>query len=261
MLAQRLKPLTKSYRDIVAALPTFGMLDRLGLVSPSCQAQARHGFYTRYGKRALDIAIASIAILLLSPIMLTVAFISLRIHGRPLLFKQLRVGYQEKEFRVFKFRTMTDERGADGQLLPDDMRITKLGRLMRKYSVDELPQLFNVLLGEMSIIGPRPLLRRYISRYTLRQRRRHTVRPGVSGLAQALGTACRSWEHRFEADAAYANSVSFSLDAVVILLTLLELARRMTGHSTSDPDQVEFWGRQGRPEHGPLGLPTGESGN
>jgi undecaprenyl phosphate N,N'-diacetylbacillosamine 1-phosphate transferase len=254
-------PISRAYNELVALSPEFALLDRLGLISPSCKRNALRGFYRSYGKRVVDLAIATTALAVLSPVMIGVAGLSLWVHGRPLLFRQVRVGYGEEEFRVFKFRTMTNERGADGQLLPDEIRLTKLGRMMRKYSVDELPQLFNVFLGQMSLIGPRPLLRRYVSRYTLRQRRRHTVKPGVSGLAQALGNVCRSWEHRFEADAAYANSVSFRLDAVIIVLTLIELLRRMTGRSMSEPDQVEFWGSQGRPEHGPLGLPTGESGN
>jgi undecaprenyl phosphate N,N'-diacetylbacillosamine 1-phosphate transferase len=254
-------PLSPAYRDLVEISPSFRLLHRLGLISPRCRPHALRGLYVRFGKRALDIVAAVIAVVLASPILLVVALMSARIHGKPVFFRQMRIGHGEAEFRVFKFRSMTDERDADGRLLPDEARLTSFGLLMRKWSVDELPQFLNVLSGQMSLIGPRPLLIRYVPRYSMRQRRRHTVKPGISGLAQALGSAGMSWEQALEADVAYANSVSFILDVAIMILTLFELGRRIIGRSMTGPDREEFWGRQGPPERGPLSLPVSESGD
>ena len=252
-------PLSQAYSDLIKISQSFRLLHRYGLISPRCRLHALRGLYVRFGKRALDIVAAVIAVVLASPILLVVALMSARIHGKPVFFRQMRIGHGEAEFRVFKFRSMTDERDADGRLLPDEVRHTIFGRLMRKWSVDELPQFLNVLHGQMSLIGPRPLLIRYVPRYTMRQRRRHTVKPGISGLAQALDSLGMSWEQRLEVDVAYANSVSFILDVAVIVLTFLELGQRIAGRRLTAPE--EFWGRQGRPDHGPLVLPVSESGD
>lgn len=254
-------PLSPAYRDLVEISPSFRLLHRLGLISPRCRPRALRGLYARFGKRALDIVAAVIAVVLASPILLVVALMSARIQGKPVFFRQMRIGHGEADFRVFKFRSMTDEREADGRLLPDEARLTSFGLLMRKWSVDELPQFLNVLSGQMSLIGPRPLLIRYVPRYSMRQRRRHTVKPGISGLAQVVGKNGMSWEQRLEADVAYANSVSFILDVAVIILTLLELGRRIAGAGMTAPEPEEFWGQQGSPAQRPSRLPVSESGD
>jgi lipopolysaccharide/colanic/teichoic acid biosynthesis glycosyltransferase len=215
----------------------------------------------RFGKRTLDIVAAVISLVLVSPILLVVAIVSVHLHGGPVFFRQMRIGHREKKYRVFKFRSMTDERDAHGRLLPDKARLTKFGHLIRKSSFDELPQFLNVLSGQMSLIGPRPLLIRYVPRYTMRQRRRHTVKPGMSGLAQVLGSTRISWEQTLEADVAYANRVSFILDVAIMILTLFELVKRVTCRGMTRPGQEEFWGRQGPPKQGPSSLPVSESGD
>jgi undecaprenyl phosphate N,N'-diacetylbacillosamine 1-phosphate transferase len=254
-------PFNLVYRELVEISLSFRLLHRLGLISPRCRPHAVRGLYVRFGKRALDIVAAVIILVLVSPILFVLALVSARIHGKPVFFRQMRIGHGEAKFRVFKFRSMTNERDADGRLLPDEARLTSFGLLMRKWSADELPQFLNVLSGQMGLIGPRPLLMRYVPRYSMRQRRRHTVKPGISGLAQVLGKDGMSWEQRLEADVAYANSVSFILDVAVIILTLLELGRRIADASMTTPELEEFWGRQGRPAHEPLRLPVSESGD
>lgn len=175
-------------------------------------------------KRVLDVVGASSALLLASPAMVAVAAaIRLRM-GSPVLLRQVRVGLDERTFKLFKFRTMTDDRGADGKLLPDGERLTSLGRFLRRCSLDELPQLFNVLSGSMSLVGPRPLITRYVPRYTARQRLRHCVKPGITGLAQISGRNALDWETRLEYDVKYAETFSFWLDIKILALTVLPVA-------------------------------------
>src|SRR5690606_36278862 len=165
--------------------------------------------YRRLIKRPMDLILSLIAIIVLSPILLVVAILVRTKLGSPVLFKQKRPGLNEKIFMMYKFRTMTDERDQNGNLLPDSIRLTKFGRLLRSTSLDELPELFNILKGDMSIIGPRPLLVQYLPLYNNHQKRRHDVRPGLSGLAQVSGRNAISWEDKFNLDVEYVENVSF----------------------------------------------------
>ncbi len=183
-------------------------------------------FYARFLKRFLDIVISLCALTVLClPMALLALLVRLKL-GAPVLFTQERPGKDEKIFRLYKFRTMTNERGADGELLPDDVRLTKFGRAMRALSLDELPEFFNVLRGDMSLIGPRPLLVAYLPLYNETQRHRHDVRPGLSGLAQCSGRNLLSWEERFDLDVQYVQNVSFRMDLSIVLRTIRGVFRR-----------------------------------
>ncbi|WP_210364524.1 sugar transferase [Bacillus sp. REN3] len=178
------------------------------------------GVYRRYFKRPMDFLLATIAIIVLSPIFLVVAILVRTKLGSPILFKQQRPGLNEKVFTMYKFRTMTDKKDENGELLPDSMRLTKFGRFLRSTSLDELPELFNILKGDMSIVGPRPLLVQYLPLYNAHQKKRHIVRPGLSGLAQVSGRNAISWEEKFDLDVQYVNHVSFIEDWKIIFLTI-----------------------------------------
>ena len=183
-------------------------------------------FYARFLKRFLDIVISLCALTVLClPMALLALLVRLKL-GAPVLFTQDRPGKDEKIFRLYKFRTMTNERGADGELLPDDVRLTRFGRAMRALSLDELPEFFNVLRGDMSLIGPRPLLVAYLPLYNETQRHRHDVRPGLSGLAQCSGRNLLSWEERFDLDVQYVQNVSFRMDLSIVLRTIRGVFRR-----------------------------------
>lgn len=181
---------------------------------------SKGGLYRRFFKRPMDFVLSLIAIIVLSPVFLVVAILVRTKLGSPVLFKQERPGLNEEIFSMYKFRSMTDERDAEGNLLPDSIRLTKFGRLLRSTSLDELPGLLNILRGDMSIIGPRPLLVQYLPLYNEHQRRRHEVRPGLSGLAQANGRNAISWKDKFNLDVKYVDQVSFLGDWKIIFLTL-----------------------------------------
>ena len=198
--------------------------------------------YARYIKRILDFVLSLSAIIVLSPILL-ILYILVRVKlGSPVLFKQERPGKDEKIFTLCKFRTMTDKRGADGELLPDEERLTKFGKKLRSTSLDELPELFNILKGEMSIIGPRPLLVRYLPRYNEFQRRRHDVRPGLTGLAQINGRNAITWEQKFAYDVEYVNNLSFALDLHIFFGTVRAVLRREGISSDTNATMEEFMG-------------------
>ncbi|QOR69028.1 sugar transferase [Cytobacillus suaedae] len=176
--------------------------------------------YKRLIKRPMDFILSLFAIIVLCPVLLIVAALVRVKLGSPVLFKQHRPGLNEKVFLMYKFRTMTDERDENGRLLPDNFRLTKFGRFLRSTSLDELPELFNILKGEMSIVGPRPLLVEYLPLYSEDQKRRHLVRPGLSGLAQVSGRNAISWEDKLNLDVKYVDNVSLINDWVIILSTI-----------------------------------------
>lgn len=184
------------------------------------------GIYRRFVKRPMDFILSLIAIIVLSPIFIVVAILVRTKLGSPVLFKQKRPGLNEEIFMMYKFRTMTDETDKNGNLLPDSVRLTKFGRLLRSTSLDELPELFNILKGDMSIIGPRPLAVQYLPYYTEQERIRHTVRPGLSGLAQINGRNTVSWEQRFSYDIKYVTNITFIGDIKIIFGTILKSIKR-----------------------------------
>ncbi|CAM3831575.1 sugar transferase [Mesobacillus thioparans] len=180
---------------------------------------SKGGIYRRFIKRPMDFILSLAAIIVLSPILLVVAILVRTKLGSPVLFKQKRPGLNEEIFMMYKFRTMTDERNNKGELLSDSVRLTKFGRLLRSTSLDELPELFNILKGDMSIIGPRPLLVQYLPLYNNNQKRRHEVRPGLSGLAQVSGRNAISWEEKFNLDVDYVENITLALDVKIIYHT------------------------------------------
>ena len=198
----------------------------------------------RYVKRFFDIFSSLLAIILLSPILLITA-LTVRIKlGSPVLFKQERPGKDEKIFVLKKFRTMTDERDENGELLPDDVRLTKFGRFLRSTSIDELPELFNILKGDMSVIGPRPLLVRYLPRYNEYQHRRHEVRPGLSGWAQVNGRNTVSWEEKFRMDVEYVDNYSLLFDIKILFLTIVNVLKHEGISSETSAKMEEFMGNE-----------------
>jgi len=178
------------------------------------------GFYERYLKRPQDIVLSLVALIVLSPVITIVALLVRTKLGSPILFTQERPGLNEETFKMYKFRTMTDEKDGNGKLLPDEVRLTKFGKLLRATSLDELPELFNILKGDMSVIGPRPLLVQYLPLYNEFQKRRHEVRPGLSGLAQVNGRNAISWDDKFNLDVEYVDNVSFLEDWKIIFFTI-----------------------------------------
>ena len=200
------------------------------------------GFYEKYIKRALDIFLSGGALLILWPVLLITAILVRMKLGGPVIFCQERPGKDEKIFKLYKFRSMSDQRDAQGNLLPDEVRLTAFGKKLRSTSLDELPELWNILKGDMSIVGPRPLLVRYLPRYNQEQRRRHEVRPGLTGLAQINGRNLLSWEDKFRYDVEYVDNLSFLLDARIILKTVGKLFAREGISSESSATMEEFMG-------------------
>ena len=186
----------------------------------------KYSLYERYIKRFLDIVLSFIGIIVLSPVLAAVAAMIKVKLGSPVIFKQERPGLNEKIFTLYKFRTMTDEKDENGELLPNHVRLTRLGRILRATSLDELPELFNILRGDMSFIGPRPLLVEYLPLYNNEQRRRHHVRPGLSGLAQINGRNAISWEEKFRYDIEYVDNISLLLDLKIFIQTILKVFKK-----------------------------------
>lgn len=193
---------------------------------PINQLKNKKFIYKRYFKRPMDIILSLFGIIVLSPLMIIIAILVRIKLGSPIIFKQKRPGLNEKIFTLYKFRTMTDERDENGELLPDSARLTKFGRFLRSTSLDELPELFNILKGNMSVIGPRPLLVQYLPLYNEYQKHRHDVRPGLSGWAQVNGRNAISWEDKFDLDFEYVNNVSFLFDWQIIFLTIKKVILR-----------------------------------
>jgi lipopolysaccharide/colanic/teichoic acid biosynthesis glycosyltransferase len=195
-------------------------------------------------KRLFDLCAAGLLLLLVSPVLLVVAILVCLRHGKPVLFGQKRPGYHGQPFFIYKFRSMTNARAADGSLLPDAQRLTGLGRFLRASSLDELPELLNVLRGEMSLVGPRPLLMQYLERYSPEQSRRHNVLPGITGWAQVNGRNALSWQDKFRLDVWYVDHWSFWLDIRILFMTLGKVFKRegisQPGHATAE----EFMGNE-----------------
>ena len=196
----------------------------------------------KYIKRILDIISSLLAIIILSPLLAVTAVLVKTKLGSPVLFKQERPGKDEKIFTLMKFRTMTDERDENGELLPDEVRLTKFGKFLRSTSIDELPELFNILKGDMSVIGPRPLLVEYIPRYNEHQHRRHEVRPGLSGWAQVNGRNTVSWEDKFDMDVHYVDNYSFAMDVKILFMTVLNVLKREGISSETSATMEVFMG-------------------
>ncbi len=192
-------------------------------------------FYTKYGKRILDLIVGSILLLVALPVSLVVAIAVLLVLGRPVFFVQKRPGRFGRVFRLVKFRSMKDARTANRELLPDEERLGRFGRLLRRSSLDELPELLNVLKGDMSLVGPRPLLVQYLERYTPEQARRHEVRPGLTGWAEVNGRNALSWEDRFRLDVWYIEHLNFGLDLRRLARTV---AKVVTGEGVSEPSHA-----------------------
>lgn len=198
--------------------------------------------YRLFFKRAMDFILSLSAIWVFLPLITLVAILVKIKLGGPVLFSQERPGKDEKIFKMYKFRTMTSEKDSEGNLLPDDVRLTKFGKTLRSTSLDELPGLFNILKGDMSIVGPRPLLVRYLPLYNENQKKRHLVKPGLTGLAQVNGRNAISWEDKFNYDIEYVNKITFIKDIKIILLTVLKVLKRSDISSDTSVTMEEFTG-------------------
>ena len=199
-------------------------------------------FYRKYGKRILDLCLTVPACIVLSPVMAVTALLVAVKLGRPVLFTQNRPGFQGRIFRMYKFRSMTDARDKQGKLLPDEDRLTPFGEKLRSTSLDELPELLNILKGDMSLVGPRPLLVQYLPLYNKRQSRRHEVKPGITGLAQINGRNSISWEEKFEYDVQYVETLSFAEDVRILFETVAKVLRREGINSENSATMEDFTG-------------------
>jgi lipopolysaccharide/colanic/teichoic acid biosynthesis glycosyltransferase len=202
----------------------------------------RVGLYERYIKRLLDVLLSAFALMVLWPLLLITAILVRTKLGSPVIFRQARPGKNGEIFQLYKFRSMTDARDENGQLLPDEVRLTNFGKLLRSTSLDELPELWNILKGDMSIVGPRPLLVKYLPLYNEEQRRRHDVRPGLTGWAQVHGRNAISWEEKFRLDVWYVGHVNFVVDVKVIFLTVKNVFCREGISSETAVTMEEFTG-------------------
>ena len=203
------------------------------------------GLYRRFFKRPMDFILSLLALIVLSPVFLVVAVLVRVKLGSPVIFKQKRPGLNEKIFTMYKFRTMTDERDENGELLPNHLRFTKLGKILRATSLDELPEFFNILKGDMTLVGPRPLLVEYLPLYNEHQKRRHEVRPGLSGLAQINGRNAISWKDKFDYDVKYVDNISFLLDCKIIFETVLKVFKSEDINSSETVTMEKFRGNRG----------------
>ncbi|MFC7062330.1 sugar transferase [Halobacillus seohaensis] len=204
--------------------------------------KSKGGIYIGFVKRLMDLILSLIAIIVLSPVFLVITFLVRTRLGSPIIFKQERPGVNERIFTMYKFRTMTDKRDENGELLPNEMRHTKFGGFLRSTSLDEVPELINVLIGDMSLVGPRPLLIDYLSLYNQKQARRHEVRPGITGLAQVSGRNSISWEEKFEHDVWYVDNLNSYLDLKILVQTVLKVFKRENVNQTNNISMKRFTG-------------------
>lgn len=198
--------------------------------------------YKKYFKRVFDLICSLLTLIVLSPLLLLIALLVRVNLGKPVIFRQKRPGLNENIFTLYKFRTMTDQKDEQGNLLPDEIRLTKFGKMLRSTSLDEFPELWNIIKGDMSIVGPRPLLGKYIPLYTAEQRKRHQVRPGLTGFAQVNGRNELSWEKKFQFDVQYIQHISFKSDVKIILKTIENVFRRKGISSVTSVSMEEFTG-------------------
>lgn len=222
---------------------------KAGTKTPEKQ-NIKGGIYRRYLKRPLDFVLSLCGIIILSPVFLIVALLVRIKLGSPVVFKQQRPGLNERIFTLYKFRTMTDARDENGELLPDSVRLTRFGKFLRSTSLDELPELFNILKGDMSIIGPRPLLVQYLPLYNDHQKRRHGMRPGLSGLAQVSGRNSLSWEEKFNLDVEYVDNVNFIEDLRILFLTIIKVLKREGINSDKAETMERFQGNKVNDSYG-----------
>lgn len=213
------------------------------------QPNIKPTLYSRFVKRFLDLLLSGLALLILSPVFLIVAVLVRTKLGSPVIFSQDRPGKGEKVFRMYKFRTMTDARDEEGNLLSDEVRLTPFGRKLRSLSLDELPELYNIFKGDMSIVGPRPLLVSYLPLYNETQRLRHCVRPGLTGLAQVNGRNAVTWERRFEYDVAYVEKITFVGDLKILVSTVRAVLRREGINAEGEATMAAFTGTNPEGEH------------
>lgn len=196
--------------------------------------------YAKYIKRILDLILSLMALILLMPLMLIIGILVAINLGNPIIFKQKRPGKNEKIFTLYKFRTMTDKRDIDGNLLPDEYRLTKFGKFLRSTSLDELPELINIIKGDMSIVGPRPLVISYLPYYNEEEKHRHDVRPGLTGLAQINGRNILNWEERFKYDITYVENVTFIEDVIIIIKTIGKVLKKQDIVTRGTGENIDF---------------------
>ncbi len=244
-----MKKKTKIYLFIAAVVTTAVFVCKK--TKKIQQMSCKKGHHIPYGpyeaaiKRPLDVIISAMALVPLLPVMGIIALLVRLKLGSPVLFKQERPGLDEKIFTLYKFRTMTDEIDENGEFLPDEKRLTKFGKMLRSTSLDELPELFNILKGDMSLVGPRPLLVEYLPRYSKEQKHRHDVRPGLTGLAQVSGRNGISWEEKFADDVRYAEKITFLGDVRVLLKTVEAVLKKEGISSATSATMEEFTGEEG----------------
>ena len=227
-----------------AALMAGTLIIRKTTIHTDVKVHRPKGIYEAVVKRPLDFCLALFALILLSPVLLVLTVLVRSKLGSPVFFCQERPGKDGKIFRMYKFRTMTDARDKDGNLLPDEERLTSFGRMLRSTSLDELPELLNILRGDMSVVGPRPLLVKYLPRYNEHQARRHEVRPGFTGLAQVHGRNAITWEEKFDWDVRYVDDITFAGDVKIVLDTVKTVLKKEGISSETSATMEEFFGTE-----------------
>lgn len=222
-----------------------GYIDRMKVKKEQEQyPHISNGIYEKYLKRSLDFILSGMALILLSPVMLILTIVVKWKLGSPVIFKQERIGKNNKKFYLYKYRTMTNEKNSEGELLPDEVRLTEFGRMLRSTSLDELPELVNILKGDMSLVGPRPLLVKYLDRYNAEQIHRHDVRSGLTGLAQINGRNAISWDERFADDVKYVGDITFLGDCRILLNTIGVVLGKRGINSETNATMEEFMGSE-----------------